>query len=308
MRTDLALAAALLAAAPSASARRAAPPAGAELLTAALAAPTTGYQGRLRVESFAPDGRRRARTVLVAFLPPDRLRRETRGRGGRAAVSVSREAGASAREIESLLAAYEVLVSTGGRVAKRSCWVLLLRSRADGIARRRLWVAREGGFLLKSEIFGEEGALASRERFLSLDRPASPDPALFAAAPAATAAPAAPPPAPSGRRAVRLAPVALGWLPPGFAAVEARPTRARGARGLLQGFSDGARALTLQQYRAGAVSLDGGRSVRVGAGEGRLLATPRGRALAWTRGGRTFVLVGDLSEADLLRAARSAGP
>lgn len=269
------------------------------LILKALAGPATGYSGLERVQMFRPGAKPKGVTVAVSALPGGRMRRETKlgrkktaglicVRDGRT-VSLSwpaqKRLWSGPEHVETpeaglarLRALYEMSVSTGGRVAKRATWRVNLAA-PGGKIRRSLWVARDGGLLLKSESYRPDGALARRQRFTKLTLPAEPDAALFRLEPPAGVRPAA-----------AFAPGFPRWAPDGFMLVEAGAARVR--------YSDGAANVVIAQA---GLSGKNPRTVRVGAREMIISETEEGYAL------RTGVHVfsGDIPEDELVRMALS---
>lgn len=282
-------------------------PAPDELILRALAAPATGYTGQERVQMFRPGAKPRGVTVSVSALPGGLLRRETRmGRrktAGLISVRDGRTVGLSwpaqkrlwsgpecgeAPEagLARMRALYQISVSTGGRVAKQATWRVNLAA-PGGRVRRSLWVAREGGLLLKSESYRPDGTLARRQRFTKLQIPAEPDASLFRLEPP-----------PGERPAAAFVPGFPRWAPDGFMPVEASAARVL--------YSDGAAGVSVEVFAA-RPPLPGknARVVKVGAREMTISETDTGYGLLARAGGRVYVLSGDIPEDELARMALS---
>jgi hypothetical protein len=307
----------LLCAGPAAA--REVPDAGA-LLVAALSSPATGYQAQGRIQSFAPGRKPKALGMTVYYLPDGRLRREVRASPRKPAEQVYVEDGgerelywpalatawkgvvtheAPSERAARLRSLYELSVSTGGRVAKRTAWRLDLRG-PDGVLRRSYWVDRTEGLLLKCEEYRPDGSLLRRERLTALDV-ASPDPALFRLdVPPGT--PVAPLTAPRGAAVPGAA--YPRWIPDGFLALESRTDR--GA--FLTRYGDGVETFTLTQ-NMGAKPDGGetsGRTVRLKSGaRGVLGREGDGSRLTFRDAGRAYAIAGEIPEDEMLRVADS---
>jgi hypothetical protein len=305
-------------AAPAAAGRRAPLPAASEVLSRSLAAPGSDGAARERVQAFGTAGARgRAKAQM-------RLVRRSAG-GARRIETIERKAGPPAllivddgkttmtawpRERRAWLARdpaadaeaerarleslYDMTVSSGGRVARKSTWRLDLRSKADGRLRRSLWIAKNGGLLLRREDYRPDGTLLRRVRVTRLLKPDFP-PGAFVALP------------PEGAQvAAAAAPFALpAWLPDGFVLLEAAAGAGRPASAT---FTDGLVRIALTVSGPGDPGTPGGAAyaeVSLGRARGRLYFKSGGTTLAWSAGGREYRLSGDLAEGDLARMAAS---
>lgn len=332
MRAELALSALLLAAAADARPRasQGSSPGADELILRALAGPATGYTGLQRVQIFRPGAKPRGLTVQVSARPGGFLRREAKPRrrkpsgwicvrdGRRTRLfwpargrlwSAPESTEAPSEGLARLRALYEISVSTGGRVAKRSTWRVDLRAPGGGL-RGSLWVDRSSGLLLKRETYRPDGPLSRRERFTRLVLPADPEAGLFVLdAPAGTAilpwtAPQAalraeaPPSTSWSPRLPR-------WLPDGYLLVD---VRAPSPREVVAVYSDGASRAVLRQVPSDMSPRPVGRnprSVRLGAREFVVSEADEGGVLSFRSGDRAFLFEGDLADDEWVRMAQS---
>lgn len=162
-----------LAAAPLQAKPRAPLPDADALVLRALAGPATGYAAVERVQVFLPGRKPKALKADVTALPGGPVRREIHAAKKIAAPLIqTRVREAPEAGLKRLRAHYELSVSTGGVVAKRKTWKLELR-RKNGTLRRALWVDRDSGLLLKRETYRDDGAVARRERIVTLELPAA---------------------------------------------------------------------------------------------------------------------------------------
>ena len=199
MRAELFMLAAALAA-PASAAKRPARPAPEALLAAAAAEPSAPYEARVRVQFFPADGKPKGQTRLELRAPGGRRRVEVLGVGKNAPAKLirlsdgKRETVLWPKERRAWTGAaasaapepggFELLVSTGGRVAKRPTWKLEFRAKS-GALRRAQWTDRETGLLLKREDYGPEGRLERRTRIVRLSLGAAAPPERFDASPPA---------------------------------------------------------------------------------------------------------------------------
>lgn len=312
-----------------------APPTAGELLRRSLEL-ERAYEGRVRVEAATPSGDL-VQELAVAAAPGGLYRREVRrrgGKGGTLAVSDGRVEwvydpalnrvwkGAppepdykrlSPEEERALLEAnYVAAVSPGQPVARRATWRLELRAKDGNLLRRRLWLDRAHGVVLRSESYRPDGTLASTMRFTSV-RYGAVDAARFrfAPPPGAKVLERAEPDfmeQDEAEQAVGFVPRLPAWLPPGFV-LESLDALPRGKRRILHArYSDGVTALSFFQCPRG-LRLDLGRGkaqpARVGRWRGELSWAEEGVVLSWSSRGMRFALIADLPEAELLRAAES---
>ncbi len=329
-----------LLAAPSTAARLPRPEPAA-LLDAALAAPATGYAGRVKVQYFPVGAAPKAQFREVRWDGPGRERVETFAkRRTPSAVRVradgeelfytaplkrawkgarpAPDAESARRHRARLDALYELSVSTGGQTAKRKTWRLDLRSRADGRVRRSLWVDRSTSFVLKREDYRKDGSLRLRERFLRWE-PGAQDPEAFKRdAPRGVAVTGRDVPfiaCPSPGRKTPCASPALPlllpvWLPEGYMLFDVLgSTEAR----LITAFNDGLAPVSVAASAPGAAVLSGPgdrpyATVPLREGRGELLDGDGGPCLLWRQPRRHSVACGDLAEDELALLADSLEP
>lgn len=288
---------------PSWAGRRVQPPPPQELLRRALSSELS-YSARGRVQAFPRSGKARSQAVSVLAAPGGKKRRELASSAKKPASLLQISDGrrqallfvkrdklwtgpaAGADELGAIRASFELSVSTGGRVARRSTWRLDFRAKAGGALRRSWWVDRKTGVPLRREAYRPDGTLARRERWSRFEPGSVPADAF--ALPASSAA---------------LAWAEWGepsWRPDGFVPVERR--EAGGSR--IWGYGDGYASFTVVSAPAGAAPPLPGRAARK-AGPGRMAETDDGLALAWRCGARSCLIVGDLLEDELLLVAGS---
>ncbi|MFI5362222.1 MAG: hypothetical protein ACHQ49_09655 [Elusimicrobiota bacterium] len=297
----------------------------AALLVAAFTAPAKGYTAHGRIQSFAPGRKPKALGMTVYYLPDGRLRREVRAHAGAEPEQVFIDDGTrqrlywpklgtlwtgrsadddAASRAARLRALYAVSVSTGGRVAGRATWRLNLTA-PDGGLRRALWVARDGGLLLKCEEYRLDGTLLRRERLTALVE-LNPDPALFRLeVPPGT--PEAPMTAPRG--AAEPGAVSPRWIPDGFLALESRVEKSGGGRVSAVGYGDGVETFTIRQNLDTEEPGGGersGRPVLLMDGRRAFLSSGRdGPVLAFRSGQSSFSITGEITEDEMVRVADS---
>lgn len=136
---------------------------------------------------------------------------------------------------------YRARVAGTDRIAGRPCWRLYLHPRDRHRYGYHLWLDRESGLLLKSEVVNGERTLLERVEFISLNLNPGLDKQDFSlpkALDAASRDSAARPRAPRIR---------ADWLPPGFALTARERHRLDGRTGVLHSstYSDGLTAFTL---------------------------------------------------------------
>lgn len=298
---------------PAAAARKAALPTAQAALASALS-PSIAYTARGRVQSFPKTGKPRAQAWTVTEAPGGRTRQEWASSAKKPASLLYADdgktqglayprrglswSGASAHDPAADAAAlqdvYDLAVATGPRVAGRSTWRLEFRDKARGQLRRTWFVDRKTGVALRRESHRADGTLARRERFSRFEAAARAD-EPFSLSASTAALPWSEPGAPS-------------WRPRGYLPLE------RSAAGgvLLRGYGNGTESFTFMRGGAlpAAKAVMSSRehlAVRIGAAAGRVAILGDGVALAWPCGAEACLLVGDLLEDELLRAARSVG-
>lgn len=325
----LLLAAAPALAVPTSSAR--------EILRRTLEPSAASYDGRVTLESFSPTGAG-SREARVRFLNPAHYRREIFDAAGRPAQLIVSDGTTewvydktknkvwrgeaadadykqfgSLQEHELLSANYQASVSTASPVARRAVWRLELRSRWDGKIQRRMWVDKQFGLVLRSEIFHQDGRLVSAFQFRNINFGKSQDAALFNFSPPAGVA--------VGKRlepdflaldeaktATGLNPRTPVWLPSGYV-FESLNILPQGGKNIIHyRFSDGINVLSLFQCPP-RTRLDFGRKkgrrLRLASGSGMLAETPEGQVLGWSSQGSKFVLISSLDSQILRRVAES---
>lgn len=314
----------------------AAPPAE-ELLRSGFSDAQAAYSAELMVTRYGGKGPL-AKKVRVSFSPPAYYRREILAFDGsleRLIVSdgkeersydprrrVVRESEAldplykrfgPEEEVERLMANYDASVGEGPQVAGRPTWFLELRPKAPGGGKRRFWLDRDGGLILRSENFHPEGSLASSMRVDRISRGRALRPEEFRLE------------LPAGvKKAERLKPDYLeieeargasgmearvpAWLPSGYV-FESLDVIRRGRKAIIHArFSDGVEVLSLFQCPPRVRLGFGGRPrrrVKIGSLRGTATWTEEGNVLSWSSGGQRFVLVAPLEDETLRRVAAS---
>jgi len=210
---------------------------------------------------------------------------------------VARESGADS--LARLKSIYDISISTGGHVAKKTTWRIDFRA-PGGPLRRSFWVDRATGLLLKTEEYRYDGSLARRERILKLEMPVGSD-SLGKERdghPPRSLIPSDPPVPGTSTRFPR-------WMPLGFLPLEAR-AESGGARIT---YGDGAAQYTVLEAPAGTNSgLDEktGREIHLKDGSAaRLLPAGDGAGLVLRTSTQTLVIAGDLADEELVRVAES---
>lgn len=315
----------------------AAAPAAEDLLRRSLSTPQEAYAAELMVTRY--DAKEPlAKKVRVRFSPPAYYRREILASDGsleRLIVSDGKEERSydprrravresevldplykrfgPEEELERLTNNYDASVGQGPEVAGRPTWLLELRPKGRDRARRRFWLDRERGIVLKSESFRPDGSLASSMQFdrLLWDQALRPEDFRLEL--------------PAGvKKAERLKPDYLeieeareasgmearvpAWLPPGYV-FESLDVIRRGRKSLIHArFSDGVEVISLFQCPPRVRLGFGGRPrrrVKIGSARGTATWTEEGNVLSWSSGGQRFVLVAPLEEETLRRVAAS---
>ena len=195
--------AALLLAASVPAARADETPEPAALLDAVLAPPAVSYKGHVIVQQWF--GKQQlAEEMRVYVEPPDKVRREFLSLDGVAKrVSISDgdaesvhlvRAGKTVRgnavrsydkvlppalERDALLSNYELLSSTGEKVAGRPTWRLTMKPKMDGKSWVTLWIDQDTKVVLRNRRFLPHRRFASVAQFLSFEPRKKLDPALF---------------------------------------------------------------------------------------------------------------------------------
>lgn len=304
-------------------------PAAADVLAQALAPSAPAYEGRVSVDG---------KLMRVRFEPPDRYRREILGPDGRAVQVVvsdgktewiydkARRAAwqgtpsdpASKRlalgEHSLLQNNYEVTVATADRVARRSVWMLSIRSRVDGVLSRRLWVDQKTGLALKSESYRADGTVASEMEFETAVFPRKPQKDKFfefslpRGAQVVKRAPAESRSLAQAKPASGMDPHTPSWLPPGYVFTDLDVMPRHGKSILHYRYSDGINVLSLFQcpprVKLGLGNAKG-TDVAVGKGTGTLTQTREGSVLGWSLGRSQYILVGAVPAESLQKVASS---
>ena len=180
-----------------------------DLLRQGLAPAGTAYAGRLEVSR---SGEEAAKSLQVFFSPPGRYRRELLSAPGVAAqvfvsdgtrewifdkkrnkvwvaeaVDPDLKRLGPEEEYGLLAANYRVRAEPGEKVAGRETWALELTARAEGRLSRKLWVDKERGLILRSELYSPDGVLLSKTAFTRVEFGGAQDPGLFQFSPPAKA-------------------------------------------------------------------------------------------------------------------------
>ena len=197
------LAALLLAAWSGSIALAAATPSPDALLDDVLSAPSVPYQGHVMVQQWFGK-QTHAEEIRVFVLPPDRIRREFLAPDGAVTrVSISDGDIESVRlvrsgktvvgdavhsyekvlpsdlERDALLANYELLTSTGEKVAGRPTWRLTMKPKMEGKPWETLWVDQETKIVLRNKRYLPHRRSASQAQFVSFEPRKPQDEALF---------------------------------------------------------------------------------------------------------------------------------
>ncbi|MDE2141990.1 MAG: hypothetical protein KGJ84_06220 [Elusimicrobia bacterium] len=317
-------AAAALAAVPAARAAQAPEPAA--LLDAALASPAVSYRGRVTVTQWFGK-QTRAEEMRVYVLPPDNIRREFLSPDGRVTrLSVSDGDVESVRliragktvfgdavrsyekilppdvERDTLIANYELLSSTGGKVAGRPTWRLTMKPRMEGKSWQTLWLDQDTKIVLRSKRYLPRRPFASKAEFNSFEPRVKLDPALFEVERATAGAIEPPGLAPdfltleqlnaaTGERANLPDKLPGGFV---FESADAFPvgkSKVRHAR-----YTDGLTVISLFLTDR-RVRMPKGGIISPGASHlpGPLRASRAGKLIQWGGGTRHFTLMGDVS-------------
>jgi negative regulator of sigma E activity len=180
---------------------------------------------------------------------------------------------------------------------------------------RKVWLDRTSGLPLRGEIYGVDGTLYLVSHFELLDFDPKPRRDAFQIRDRrAKVMEADADVTMLGRRRLPGVPQPSIWkpaeLPQGFTLQRVRQSGRRPRAEFQQLYSDGLSSLSLFE-RAGGTSTDAhdslGRPVTIGSSPGTLHDYGLLRAVTWHVGGRSFVLVGDVSADLLLRVAASVG-
>ncbi|HSV91661.1 MAG TPA: sigma-E factor regulatory protein RseB domain-containing protein [Desulfobacterales bacterium] len=266
-------------------------------------------------------------------------RRDPAGRWTRLPTS-----GAETAAADAILANYAVSVQDGGTVAGRKAALVVVRARQPFNPSRRLWVDSPTGLVLRDVLYAPDGRIRSRSEFISLRFGPQPS-ALFAPpATAAESAAVGPASFEALRSPAHVlqetgrAILAPTYLPPGYRPVLFGAVTARsGLRFPAVRYSDGLASFTVFQRGWGGPGGGMGRGMgggfgggpgrhgrgwgqagpppgrgrRAGAGPGAdaglcALRTTRQQVVVERATERaSYVLVGDLAEAELRRVANS---
>lgn len=327
------LAAALLSAVAAAAAPAPEPEA---LLDAALAPPSVAYQGRVTVTQWFGK-QTRAEEMRVFVLPPDSIRREFLSLdGGVTRVSVSDgdvetmrliRAGkvvkgdavrsyekvlSPALEREALLSNYEMVSSTGEKVAGRATWRLTMTPKTDGKPWQTLWLDQDTKIVLRSKRYLPKRPFASKAEFSTFEPRVRLDPALFVVD-AATSNLVAPPSLAPDFLTLEQLNAATGdraslpeKLPGGFIFESANvfpvgKSKVRHAR-----YTDGLIVISLFMTDR-RVRLPKGGIISSGASHlpGPLRASRAGKLIQWGGGTRYYTLMGDVSRELLAEIVKS---
>lgn len=217
-----------------------------------------------------------------------------------------------------LLANYRPLLTGGGKIAGRTCYVLRLEPKYGGNPSKKLWLDKASLIALKTERYNSDGKLAMSTEYTAVDFSARPSPSLFAI--------------PRGWKSVRLAdelggespeavrkavgftPIRPLYIPEGYSFDGYRVCnmcRARCTAGLR--YTNGLNTISVferegecpRQGRRGRGWRGGRTDTRGGAGACIPIENPHARMLRTTAGGLTITLVGDIAETELQKMAES---
>lgn len=327
------LAASLIAAA-SANVRAAAPEPEA-LLDAALGTPSVPYQGHVMIQQWYGK-QTRAEEMRVFVLPPDKIRREFLAPDGSVArVSVSdgeietvrliragktvvgdavrsyQKVLSSDAERDALTANYELISSTGEKVAGRSTWRLTMKPKTDGKAWQTLWIDQDTKVVLRNKRYLPKRPFAGQAEFTTFEPRKMPDESLFQAS-TSTPAIKAPSLAPDFLSLEQLKEATgekshlPGRLPGGFIFESAnvfpvKKSQVRHAR-----YTDGLTVISVFETDR-PVRLPKGGVIPPGAVRlpGPLRASQAGKLIQWRVGTRHYTVMGDVSRELLAEIVKS---
>lgn len=301
-------------------------PSGEELLDVVLSVPAVPYQGRVMVTQWYGK-QNRAEEMRVFFRPPDNMRREfLEPDGSVSRISVSdgdvekvrlvrsgktligdavrsyEKVLAPQKEREVLLANYELISSTGEKVAGRPTWDLTLKPRGTGKSWETFRLDRETGVVLRSKRFMPRRAFANEAQFTIFEPGKATDESFFQLEATTHAVIASPTLAPDFMTQEQLRQLT---------GTQARiPDRLQG--GFIFESADtfrvGKRRVTHVRYTDGLTIVSlflTDRPVRLPKGgviskgstplPGTLRASRAGKVLHWRAGARHYTLVGDVS-------------
>ncbi|MBI5209074.1 MAG: hypothetical protein HY927_03780 [Elusimicrobia bacterium] len=316
----------LLLGAPGWAARTAALPDPVETLARGLAGPSVSYDGTVSVRG----AKGRSKKMRVRCAPPACRREIVDSKGAALLVVVTDGArewvfdkrlnkvwqGAgpgSPEEGKAYAAHYRIAVSTGGRVAGRPSWRVELSPKSGVALRRRLWIDREQGLILRDESYLPDGTTVSKSRYSRVAYGVSHDAGLFAPDSPAGALKAGRLDMDDGERSRAressgLEPKTPAWLPSGYVLEGVELVAHRDKKIVHYRYSDGVHALSLFQSPPRA-RLDLGtkdrRDVRLAAGAGFASWSDEGGVLGWTQGETRLVMVAPLGIEALERIAES---
>lgn len=312
----------------------AAAPEGLELMRRAGEPPREAYSALVAVSEAR--GKVKERLVSVFAWPSGRVTREVSGPSGverviavdgdlewvcwpakktcrrRALPDPLARRFAPDEELDRAAENYAVTVGTSAPLLGRKAWLVEVRWKSDGALRRRLWVDRERGLVLKAERYGPDGGVLSAMELRKLERQAGDEPARFAPPPGYRVLEGVEPEfleLEEARAASGLDPRPAAWVPPGFV-LESVDVLKPGSKPVIHyRYSDGLSVLSLFQAPPRTRLSFKGRTrenVKV-RGAQRAFATraAEGLVLAWAHRGHRFVLVGEMGLETLKKVAES---
>lgn len=313
----------------------AAAPDGLELMRRAGEPPRQAYAALVAVSEAR--GKVKERLVSVSAWPSGRVTREVSGPSGtverviavdgdlewvcwpakktcrrRALPDPLARRFAPDEELDRAAENYAVSVSTAAPLLGRKTWLVEVRWKTDGALRRRLWLDRERGLVLKAQRYGPDGQALSTMELRTLERPAAAQPPRFSPPQGYRVLEGVEPEfleLEEARASSGLDPRAAQWVPPGFV-LESVDVLKPGSKPVIHyRYSDGLSVLSLFQAPPRTRLSFKGRTrenVKV-AGAQRATATraAEGLVLAWSRRGHRFVLVGEAGLETLRKVAES---
>ncbi len=218
--------------------------------------------------------------------------------------------------LDQIMSSYQVFLAEGKSIlGRRSMAVRFEPIDRGSRPERRVWIDRENGLPLRSEIYGVDGTLYLVSHFEKIDfNPDRRRDVFHIRDRRAKVQETDADVTMLGRRHLPGVPQPVltrpAELPGGFALQRVRQSGRRPRAEFQQLYSDGLSSLSLFERAAGAPADPHdalGRPVSIGTIPGMLHDYGLLRAVTWHDGGRSFVLVGDLSAEAMLRVAASVG-
>jgi sigma-E factor negative regulatory protein RseB len=188
---------------------------------------------------------------------------------------------------------YDLRVGAGSLVANRECQLLFISPKHDGNPSKRMWLDRDTGLILRSELLNwrqDDISVSSFER-LEVDPPFSADETRSLLPPRAVESP--------DRGALAFKPLFPRYVPAGYVFTGLTVVPLHGERAAHLRYSDGLNTISLFQAPAAAFAL---RSPR------RSRELSYAVVFTWQRGPMSYALMGDIRPTELQRMAASVQP